>query len=142
MHPQRFWLIWITIAAAAIIYVMWPVGKPTTPMSRKATGRPITLILTWRKAGTARAIMALALLASYIAIILVWEDFAYYDDSMLIASTLKGHDISLSIWPAAGRFFPLAFQEFNLIRHFTDTATGYHVLPIAQLRSICPKIRK
>src|SRR6202011_5058462 len=24
-------------------------------------------------------------------------------------------------------------EEFNLIRHFTDTAIGYHVLPIVQL---------
>lgn len=31
------------------------------------------------------------------------------------------------------RFFPLCFQGFNLVRHFTDTSVGYHFLPIAEL---------
>ena len=34
----------------------------------------------------------------------------------------------------SGRFIPLQHQEFNLIRHFTHTTTGYYVLPIAELR--------
>jgi hypothetical protein len=37
------------------------------------------------------------------------------------------------IWPVQGRFFPLGLQEFNLIRHFTDSAIGYHLLPTAEL---------
>jgi hypothetical protein len=47
--------------------------------------------------------------------------------------TLKGRDYSTHIWQGQGRFFPLGYQEFNLLRHFTDTITGYHVPPIAQL---------
>jgi hypothetical protein len=31
----------------------------------------------------------------------------------------------------------LGFQEFNLIRRFTDTITGYHVLPIGNVYSRC-----
>jgi hypothetical protein len=46
---------------------------------------------------------------------------------------LKGHDMPPPIWPGEGRFFPLSLQEFNLIRHFTDSAIGFHILPIAQL---------
>src|SRR5437588_11630601 len=64
---------------------------------------------------------------------LAWEDFANYDNELFHLSTLKGHDLSPFISRGTGRFLPLLFQEFNLIRHFTDTATGYHVLPIAQL---------
>jgi hypothetical protein len=39
----------------------------------------------------------------------------------------------LAIWRDSGRFFPFCLQEFNLIRHFTNTPIGYQVLPIAQL---------
>jgi hypothetical protein len=81
--------------------------------------------------------VALALLAmflaSYIAMTLVWEDFSYWDNEYFTRGTLKGHNIPVIIIPADGRFFPLGGQEFNLIRHFTDTITGYQVLPIAQL---------
>ena len=74
-----------------------------------------------------------AFLASYIAMTLAWEDFAFYDDSWFTLFTLKGHSIGLAIWQQQGRFFPLGYKEFNLLRHFTDTITGYHVFPIAQL---------
>jgi len=133
MHP--FWLIWITITAAAMIAVAWAVAH--VPRSEEATKRPINLILTWRQVGTPRAVVALTLLAvflaSYIAMTLAWEDFAYYDNSLFHLYALKGHDLSPPISRGIGRFYPLLLQEFNLIRHFTDTATGYHVLPIAQL---------
>ena len=64
---------------------------------------------------------------------LVWEDFAYYDNSNFTLDILKGRNYPTPIWQGQGRFFPLGYQEFNLLRHFTDTITGYHVLPIAQL---------
>lgn len=113
------------------------VGQVTTAGSEKPTKRPFNLILRLRHLGTARNVVALTLLAaflgSYIAMILVWEDFAYYDDDLFTLVTLKGHDIWLFIWRNTGRFWPLADQEFNLIRHLTNTAVGYHMVPIAQL---------
>jgi hypothetical protein len=72
-------------------------------------------------------------LAGYIAVILAWENFTYGDNSIFTLVTLRGHDIGPPIWPQIGRFFPLGYQEFNLIRHFTDTITGYHAFRIAQL---------
>jgi hypothetical protein len=81
--------------------------------------------------------LLVAFLASYTALILAWEAFAYYDHSAFTLVTLRGHNIQLWIHPESGRFMPLAFQEFNLIRHFTDTITGYHMLPIAQLLIFC-----
>jgi hypothetical protein len=86
--------------------------------------------------GTILGLLALFLI-SYIAIILAWEDFAYHDDEMFIFGPLQGHNIALPIWPTEGRFFPLAFQDFNLIRHFTNSITGYHILAIAQLLVFC-----
>jgi hypothetical protein len=64
---------------------------------------------------------------------LTWEDFAYYDNTMFTGGTLMGHDLTPPIVGESGRFLPLGLQEFNLIRHFTRTPAGYHVLPIAEL---------
>jgi hypothetical protein len=51
---------------------------------------------------------------------------------MFTSGTLIGRD-NTPLIVSGGRFIPLQHQEFNLIRHFTHTATGYHVLPIAEL---------
>lgn len=138
MRPAHsFWQIWITITAAAAICVAVAVRPGATEGSQNATERRIDPILKWRQDGRPRAVAALTLLAvflvCYIAMTLVWEDFAYYDDSQLTSSVLQGRDFATSILRASGRFVPLGLQEFNLIRHFTDTAIGYHVLPIVQL---------
>jgi hypothetical protein len=69
----------------------------------------------------------------YIAMTLLWEDFTYNDNEFFTLNTLMGHNIRPQIWFGEGRFFPLAGQEFNLILHFTNTITGYHLIPIAQL---------
>ena len=134
-----FGLVWITITAAAAMWVASTAGQLAVPMSQKVTSRPIDLILRWRRVGAPGDVAALTLLAvflaSYVATTLVWEDFAYYDNSQLTQSTLKGHNwsMSINIDPGSGRFWPLGLQEFNLIRHFTGTITGYHLLPIVQL---------
>lgn len=137
-NSLTFGTIWITITVAAAIYVSSAVGNVVAPTNQKATRRPINLILTWRHAGTPGAVAAAltllaVFLASYMAMTLAWEDFAYYDDSIFTLLTLKGHNLPLEMLPETGRFDPLGLQEFNLIRHFTDTIAGYHVLPIAQL---------
>ena len=130
-----FGLIWLTITAAGAIYVASTVGQVAGPRSQKATGHPTA----WRQAGAPRDVAALTLLAvflaSYIAMTLAWEDFDYYDNSYFTQSTLIGHSlpISINIDPGSGRFWPLGLQQFNLIRPFTDTIIGYHVLPIIQL---------
>jgi hypothetical protein len=93
----------------------------------------------WRQTATPQFIAPLmllaAFLAAYISMLLIWEDFAYYDNSYFTTLTLKGHNLqpATNIDPVHGRFWPLGLQEFNLIRRFTDTAAGYHVFPIAQL---------
>ena len=132
----RFYIIWIMITAAAVIYVERVVGRAAPPMVRRIENAPISqtraLRSAWRGSVTALALLALFLVC-YIALMLTWEDFAYYDNSMFTSGTLMGHDLSPPIVQESGRFLPLGLQEFNLIRHFTRTAGGYHVLPIAEL---------
>lgn len=72
-------------------------------------------------------------LAGYVGVTLLWEDFTYYDNSMFTLYTLKGQSLAPPIWRNNGRFFPLGHQEFNVIRHFTETIAGYHVLPTVEI---------
>ena len=132
---MRFLLIWIGITVAAAIWVASGVRQIAAPKDQTITERPAILGMTWRAVDRPRALAVLTLLAflvSYIAMILAWEDFAYYDHELFTQGTLKGHNIPLQI-TGTGRFYPLGWQEFNLIRHFTDMITGYHLLPIVQL---------
>ena len=88
-----------------------------------------------------KSIVGLTLLSlfliGYVAMALVWEDFLYFDNVYFTLTTLRHHNIWLHIYPESGRFFPLAHQEFNLIRHFASTFAGYQVFRIAQLLIIC-----
>ncbi len=123
----------MTVGAA--IFVAWVVGRAGAQKDREV--REVSIIRTTRQARSRGAIAALMLLGlflvCYVVMILTWEDFAYSDNSMFTLYTLRGHDLAPPILRASGRFYPLGSQEFNLIRHFTSTVTGYHVLPIAQL---------
>src|SRR5262249_23590968 len=128
-----FWPIWIPMTAAAAVVVACAVGWTESPIAQK---RSVSFIGASRKGlrGAVTAVTLLSLfLAGYIAMILAWESFTYHDNSIFTLYTLRGHDIGPPIMPWVGRFFPLGFQEFNLIRHFTDTITGYHAFRIVQL---------
>jgi hypothetical protein len=128
-----FPLIWVTTTAAAAVCVALAVGRGAAPTRQKETKNPIA----WQQVGTVKAVAALiflaGFLASYTAVILVWEDFAYYDNEGFTLFTLRGHNFPLQVSPETGRFVPLSCQEFSLMRRFTETITGYHLLPIVQL---------
>jgi hypothetical protein len=132
----RFYTIWTTIAAAAVIYVTWAVGQATTPVVQQVKNLPIPHYQTprsvWRSQLIALAVLS-AFLGCYIALMLRWEDFAYYDNDFFTGGILMGRDTAPIIARGSGRFFPLAEQEFNLIRRLTHTNTGYHLLPVVQL---------
>jgi len=134
-----FWPIWISIAVGAAICVVWVVGKAPAPRVQETEKASIvrTPRYLWSR-GAVEALMLLGLLlVCYIVLTLAWEDFTYSDNSMFTLYTLKGHDLAPPILRQNGRFFPLGHQEFNLIRHFTGTVEGYHVLPIIQLLALC-----
>src|SRR5580704_9690247 len=117
-----FWPIWIATTAIGVILVIWvmPPRESTPPEE----------VPSYRQDWSRTSIFALAFLclflACYVAACMVWEDFAYYDNSMFTNGTLAGHNIPLQVSPESGRFFPLGHQEFSLLRHVTHTVTGYH----------------
>lgn len=79
------------------------------------------------------AILFLVFLAVYIVIIFHKEDFAYYDDDMLTDFSVQGKSFSPPVWSALGRFYPLADQEFNVLKIITRSPIGYHTLVAGQL---------
>jgi hypothetical protein len=76
-------------------------------------------------------------LAAYTAGALVWEDFTYYDNSHFTNETLIGRNVPFQVSPEGGRFWPLGYQEFNLLRHVTNSITGYHTLRLVELFIVC-----
>jgi hypothetical protein len=90
------------------------VGHVATRITREENKGAISLGLTWRQVGGPRAVAAMALLAvflgAYVTMTLVWEDFAYYDNSIFTLGTLKGRNYPTPIWQGQGRFFPLGHQ--------------------------------
>jgi hypothetical protein len=131
-----FWPIWMTMTAGGAVGAARAVAGGTTSaphmpagMCAIARGR----LRTWPYRAGAALVFLAAFLTCYGGVTLFWEDFTYYDDSMFTLHTLKGQDLDPPIRGSEGRFFPFGNQEFNLVRRFTDTVAGYHVLPIAQL---------
>ncbi len=135
-----FVVSWVGTTATVAFCVALAVGRVADPVMRTGTTVPGNLALIWRPAGASRVVTAAMLLsvfvALYITLILAGEAFNYDDNSIFTLNTLRGYNIQLWINPENGRFMPLAFQEFNLARHFTDTITGYHVIPILEFLAI------
>ncbi len=138
LHPLKvlwrerialFWPIWITTTAIGVMLVIWVVPRrESTPPDSIQSRRH-----DWSRAAILAVAFLSVFLACYIAGSLVWEDFTYYDNSHFTNGTLAGHDIPRQILPESGRFWPLGYQEFNLLRHVTSSVFGYHALHIVQL---------
>ena len=126
---ELFWPFWLLTTVAGALLVIWVIPKRKGMISDSTPAR--------RQDWSRTAIVAVACLALLLAIYgagsVVWEDFAYHDESMFTTYTLVGHDIPPHIFPDQGRFFPLAHQEFNLLRHVTSSIFGYHSFRIVQL---------
>jgi hypothetical protein len=75
----------------------------------------------------------LIFLTFYIALVFYKEDFAYYDDDMLTDFSVQGRNFLPPVWSTLGRFYPLADQEFNVLKFITRSPVGYHALVALQL---------
>src|ERR1700683_1525828 len=128
---DHFLRVYVFMTGAAAIGVAWVVGPAAPSMVKNDRNTAIT---ARRHSLSGSAIVAVTLvsviLVGYAVIALKWEAFADYDDSFFTLFALRGRNIAPSIQVSNARFFPLAQQEFNLIRHFTSSAAGYHAVPI------------
>jgi hypothetical protein len=83
--------------------------------------RPITF------AAAATALAAFVIVYSFL--IPYHEDLVGLDLSSVTARRF----VAVPIWPASGRFFPLALQEYNLLALFGRSAAVYHAFSVAEL---------
>lgn len=81
----------------------------------------------------ALVLVGILFLVVYIFMLLYKEDFAASDNSQFTFYSLDGRSFGMPIWKEAGRFFPLALQEYNLIGVFSKSVLAYHSLSIVQL---------
>ncbi len=138
LHPLKvlwnerttlFWPIWIAITTLAAVFVPWVVrgGKNISPIPIQPPRRG------WTYKATPAVSFLILFLTCYCAGCLIWEDFTYYDESHFTDGSLAGRDIPVAISSEADRFWPLGYQEFNLLRHVTHSIGGYHALRLVQL---------
>ena len=137
--PNSFRLIYLLLTIATSVGTAWAVKRGAAPIAewdeKSAVEGPAERFLS---ASTIAALSLVVLIfAGYATLVLKWEDFADYDDSFFTLITLRGHNLQPPVWPGSGRFFPLARQEFNLVRHFTRSVVGYHIVPISELLIVC-----
>ncbi len=133
----HFVLLWLCLLVCVVVCGLRIKGYvdgvcPNVPKEMAPTPNPECrgrLKLTDKLAAIALLLFA----ASYIFLIFYKEDFAYYDDDVLTEFSVRGHAFAPPIWPDMGRFFPLADQEFNLLRIITRSPAGYHSLIAGQL---------
>jgi hypothetical protein len=129
-----FFPIWTLLTIAAELCGVWFVRRGVPSIGRESDDNcPRKKPQAIARDMVPTLILLLGFLGYYMALIVKWEDFAYYDNSSFTLFTLRGWNWPIQIWPTAGRFFPLGQQEFNILRHFTKTAVGYHSLAMAEL---------
>lgn len=130
-----FWPAWSILTVAAAICTALLARQSAYPATSERNA-PHKLPFRW----SGRTVIPLCILAcflgGYVAMILIGEDFACYDNSLFTAYSLRGLQVPVQIWPQGGRFFPIALQEFNLIAHFAKTPAGYQAFPIAEVLAL------
>lgn len=132
---HRIWFA-MTIAAISATWMVVAGGTPSprNPMTDLESGTLKPRFIHLQRATTVLALALLAVfLAGYITVSVLAEKFAFYDDIQLTLHSLKGLSYAPPIWQDSGRFFPLGLQEFNLLKYFTRTIAGFHVLIIGEL---------
>ncbi|HWF92109.1 MAG TPA: hypothetical protein VN684_07480 [Terriglobales bacterium] len=133
----HFLLVWLCLLAVIALCGLWLSGYAeevfSVPSTPDYSGRRNQLFASFQGFDAIAAILFLLFAAFYIFLIFYKEDFAYYDDDMMTDYSVAGKNLLPPLWPGSGRFYPLADQEFNLLKRFTRSPMGYHLLVAAQL---------
>jgi hypothetical protein len=137
MIVSHFLVVWLIllflIVGAGILLTEYGDPPSATPSEPGNSGGSIRSPGWMSLLDGASVVMLFVFVAFYVSMIFYKEDFAYYDDDMLTNFSVRGQNFSPPIWPSFGRFYPLADQEFNLLKFFTRSPTGYHSFVVVQL---------
>lgn len=133
----HFLVVWICLLAAIVLCALWLSGYAErafpVPSSLDSSDRRNNLFASLQGFDGIAVVLFILFAAFYIFLIFYKEDFAYYDDDMMTDYSVGGKNLLPPLWPGTGRFYPLADQEFNLLKRFTRSPLGYHFFVAAQL---------
>lgn len=128
--PQHFWQVFLAGLLGVVAVPLWMswkgwrddgwlVGDGEAPHGRSPSRWLLVCFGTF--------------VAAYVAFMLWAEDFAYKDGHSFTEFSAIGRSRPPAIWPDSGRFWPLGYQEYNLIARLSPTATAYLLYGAAQL---------
>ncbi len=134
VFASHFFLVWAFFLLLIVVCGLWCSGYRESLWSTSSSEGSAEPAGNRQFSATdgVSAVLLVAFLVGYLFLIFYKEDFAYYDDDMLTDFSLQGKNFPAPIWPGTGRFYPLADQEFNLLKFVTRTPVGYHALVAAQ----------
>jgi len=134
MFWSHFLIFWLLILVAIAVCGWYLAGSTDAARPAPAQG-PLTALPkpSPSLADITAGMVLIGFLALYTYIAFYKEDFAHYDNDNLIDFSLRGVNFPVAVWPYIGRFLPLQYQEWNLIRFITRSCTGYTVFSMAQV---------
>jgi hypothetical protein len=105
---------------SALVERFHPGSEPPPP---EPPERPLSLV--WLAIGCAAA--------AWIALVCVGETLTYWDDDMFFPALRGEPQLYNAVWPLAGRFFPLAAQEFTVLARLDPSGHLYRILAAVEL---------
>jgi hypothetical protein len=129
---SHFLPIWL-LSLVLVIVLGWLFGADRYPVSFGQVSPEAIANPPFNLADGLSGALFCLFTGAYILTIFHGETFSYYDDDLLTEFSLQGKSLPPHIWTGVGRFYPLADQEFNLLRFVTRSPFGYHALVVVQL---------
>ncbi len=117
------WTIPLAVLCVVGTVVPWPASPHAGRLGDEPTHPPTGFLS--RIAAVALAVFV----GLYVLLVFYHEDLVGLDYAQLTARRF----VSVPIWPANGRFFPLGLQEYNLLGLIGRSAVVYHAFSIIEL---------
>lgn len=131
-HILKLWLFsLVTIISSAWLLRGYRVSVATA----ETAGRPElrgSSRKTFHKFDYASVALLVIGVCFFVFLLYYKADFDCFDCAQLMDFPLSGRPYP-PLWATEGRFFPLGFQEFNLLRHVTRTPAGFQSVATMQL---------
>jgi hypothetical protein len=131
-HILRLWFFSL-VAIVTAAWLLRAYRVPVDAISKTVGGAPLKRCRkTFHTLDYASTALLVVVVCFYVFLIYYKEDFSCFDCDQLIDFPLAGHRYP-PLSQNSGRFWPLGFQEFNLLRYVTRTPAGFQSVAALQL---------